>query len=87
MNDPIFFCGEAELLRRLKLGVISENLECRLKCQVHFMIIIPMVIIRPLSIIDVISTSDIELTGAHPGLPAPLPQAAHQQPFICQLVL
>ena len=35
MNDPIFFCSEVKLLRRLKLEVISENLECKLKCQVH----------------------------------------------------
>ena len=37
VNDPIFFCGEVELLRRLKLEVISENLECKLKCQVHIL--------------------------------------------------
>ena len=35
MNDPIFFCGEVKLLRRLKLEVVSENLECKVKCQVH----------------------------------------------------
>jgi len=41
VNDPIFFCGEVELLRRLKLEVISENLECKLKCQVPTIIFLP----------------------------------------------
>ena len=36
VNDPIFFCGEIELLKRLDLEVVSENIECNLKCQVHF---------------------------------------------------
>ena len=34
VNDPIFFCGEIELLKRLGLEVVSENIECNLKCQV-----------------------------------------------------
>ena len=37
VNDPIFFCGEIELLKRLGLEVVSENIECNLKCQVHFL--------------------------------------------------
>jgi len=41
VNDPIFFCGEVELLRRLKLEVISENLECKLKCQVPTTVFLP----------------------------------------------
>jgi len=41
VNDPIFFCGEVELLRRLKLEVISENLECKLKCQVNTLFFLP----------------------------------------------
>jgi len=41
VNDPIFFCSEVKLLRRLKLEVISENLECKLKCQVPTIIFLP----------------------------------------------
>jgi len=41
VSDPIFFCGEVELLRKLKLEVISENLECKLKCQVPSLIFLP----------------------------------------------
>lgn len=36
VNDPIFFCGEIELLKLLDLEVVSENIECNLKCQVHY---------------------------------------------------
>jgi len=41
VNDPIFFCGEVELLRRLKFKVISENLECKVKCQVPTFLFLP----------------------------------------------
>ena len=37
VNDPIFFCGEIELLKLLDLEVVSENIECNLKCQVHIL--------------------------------------------------
>jgi len=41
VNDPIFFCGEIELLKRLGLEVVSENIECNLKCQVSTLVFLP----------------------------------------------
>merc|ERR1719278_536194 len=41
VNDPIFFCGEIELLKRLGLEVVSENIECKLKCQVSTFFFLP----------------------------------------------
>ena len=75
MNDPIFFCSEVKLLRRLKLEVISENLECKLKCQVHTSHVI-------ISCIEII----IKYAGAHHRIPPTLSQAADEQPALCQLV-